>query len=165
MELTIREDIAKDFMFRCFIPALHTLVSRNVEKYKQWGGNTCRQSAVFGTHYLNMFLVEYEWTVWDGIFDDIIRGKSTRYNHAWIMGKDRNTGRRLLVDLSRVAHERLFIVVLANRYPKDHEDYKNMKEVSREQLDWRKMIEEDREYYTALSGEEFIQELNKLMGI
>jgi hypothetical protein len=163
VKLTLIEDIAKDWMFNLFIPALHTLVSQNVEKYKQWGGNTCRQSAVFGAYFLNRILPEYEWSVWDGDFNDVIKGVPVSYNHAWIFGVDRSNGRRLLVDLSRVLQERLFIVVKSNAYPKNLKDYKNMKEIRRERLNWVQMINEDCEYFTKLSGKEFIERLDTLI--
>lgn len=159
MELTQRETIAKDFMFNSFIPALHDLVSEyNPHKYQEWNGNTCRQTAVFGTYFLNKLLPEYEWTAWDGDFSDIYRGHRVKYNHSWIHGLNKEDGRGLLVDLSRVDRERLFLPVKENKYPKNHLEYQNMKLIKKEKMDIEERMQEY-EYYTSLQGDDFIREL------
>lgn len=156
--LNERELIAKEYMFEVFTPSIHELIkSKNEKEYEKWGGNCCRQSAIFGAVVLNEILPEYAWTVWDGNMDDIVGGKPVNYNHAWILGK--HEGRRLLVDLSRQYRERLFIEVKVNGYPKDHPEYVNMVIKSREQLDWKKAFDEEIEFYTQLSGEEFYKAL------
>lgn len=159
--LNDKEIMAKEYMFEVFIPSIHELIkSRNSEEYEKWGGNCCRQSAIFGAVVLSEILPEYTWTVWDGVMDDVIRGKEVNYNHAWIFGKC--DGKRLLVDLSRQYQERLFIEVKVNGYPKDHPEYANMVITSREQLDWKKAFDDDLEYYTQLSGKDFYEELIKI---
>ena len=152
---------AKLYMFEVFIPSLHELLrKRNLEEYNKWGGNCCRQSAIFGAYTLNEMLPDYEWVVWDGEMDDIVNGKNVSYNHAWIIGK--GNGKRILVDLARSYRERLFIEVPSNGYPKDHPEYKDMVIKSRVKLDWRREIANEREYYTGLTGDEFCKELVKV---
>ena len=157
----MQEEIVKEFMYNQFIPALHEVLSRgDKEKYAKWNGNCCRQTAIYGAYMLEKFLPSYNWKVWCGEMDDIVNGKEVHYDHAWIFGSDGN--KRLLVDLARNYRERLFMEVKTNSYPKDNEEYKNMVITSREQLDWKKMLKEDNEYYTGLKGEEII---NQITGI
>lgn len=154
MELTQNEMKVRNFMFNKFIPALHNLVrTADPIKYRTWNGNTCRQSAVFGSIYLRKLLPEYKWTAWDGDFSDIYQGQRVKYNHAWIHGVDKKNNKGLLVDLSRVDRERLFIPVKSNKYPKDHPEYKNMKLIHKQEMN----IDE---FYTMLKGEDFIKRLN-----
>lgn len=167
MLLTDREKAVKDIMFDIFIPALHKVITdRNPEEYKRWHGNCCKQTAIFGAYILKILLPDYEWTTWDGVFSDKHKGEDVRYNHAWILGKEPSTNRRLLIDLARTTKERLFREVSGNRFPKDHPEYKDMVEESRERLDWEKMIEEDDEFYTGLPSRTFIEVLRgNMMGI
>lgn len=163
MALTDKEFKVKIIMEELFLPALHKLVSEaNPKAYKQWGGNACRQSAFFGRKLLSNLLPEYKWTVWDGDFDDILDGKPIHYNHAWIYGVDKESGRRLLVDLARQHHERLFIEVSGNRYPKDHPSYQHMKEVRREKVNLDEW-EQSPEFYTQMMPAEFMASIAALM--
>lgn len=155
--LTPNEMKAKKYLFDFFIPTLHDLIeTANPEAYLKWNRNTCRQSAVFGCHFLNKLLPEYEWTAWDGNFEDVYLGRKVKYNHAWIYGSHKTRDKHLLVDLSVVNKERLFIERPENTYPKDHPEYEHMIEVDRKQLDYRKMIENEIEYYTQLSGPQVV---------
>ncbi|MGG1263797.1 hypothetical protein [Brevibacillus laterosporus] len=163
MELTFREEVAKSFMEERFLPALHKLISTiNPKEYEKWGGNACRQTAIFGSLYLERLLPEYTWSMWDGIFNDIVNDRKVTYNHAWLYGVNKENGKRLLVDLSRVHHERLFIVVTGNRYPKDHPSYKDMVEISRKKLNARELMKLP-EYYTDLKVGEFLTKLEAFM--
>ncbi|QNR70477.1 hypothetical protein IAQ67_28625 (plasmid) [Paenibacillus peoriae] len=162
MNLTPKEEAAKLFIEEKFTPALHQIIeSRNPKEYKKWGGNACRQAAIFGYVFLSELLPNYKWTAWDGIFKDIVGGKEVEYNHAWLYGVDRENGRRLLVDASRNHHERLFMTVSGNRYPKDHPSYIHMKELKREKLDVADALRTD-EYYTRLPSMKFIELLRDM---
>ena len=164
MKLTKREEYVKKYTFELFIPTLHhTIKAFNEQEYKKWGGNTCRQSAILGAYFLNQWLPEYEWQVWDGNFTDIIRGKKYEFNHAWIYGENKQTGEGLFLDLSNVIKERLFFKTKDNVYPSYHEQYKNQKELNRVQLDWEKMLATDYEYYTKLHSMELANLLQRLM--
>ncbi len=85
------------------------------------------------------------------------------FNHAWIYGVSKNGGANLFLDLSNVLKERLFIKTNVNAYPKDHEEYKNQKEVNRVQLDWRNMVGTEREYYTRLQTQVLADLLREVM--
>jgi hypothetical protein len=148
-ELTNEEQRVKVVMEGMFIPALHDVLKKaNPAEYAKWQGNACRQTAVFGTWYLRHVLPTYTWTAWDGIFKDIVRNERVTYNHAWIFGKD-SRNNRLLVDLSRQHHERLFIPTMGNRYPREHPEYTNMDIVNRVRIDMEASMLEV-EYYTNL---------------
>jgi hypothetical protein len=163
MELTSKEEQVKDYMFNVFTPALHHLVSTsNPKEYERWNGNTCRQTAVFGIYFLEELLPEYEWTAWDGDFSDIYMGQNVQYNHAWLHGVDKANRRGLLVDLSRVNKERLFIPVTENKFPRKHPEYKDMKLIRKERIDIGERMSEY-EYFTNLQGEEFIKALLEIM--
>lgn len=150
----------KDYMEQVFVPSLHKMISDiNPVKYRMWNKNLCRQTAVFGAYILSGLHKDIDWQVWDGVFEDIHLGEKVRYNHAWIFGKDKS-GTRYLIDLSRNTKERLFIEVQSNGYPKDHPEYKDMKEITRERLDWKSMFYNENEYNTGLKGPDFIKVLN-----
>lgn len=159
MQLTEQENLTKVFMENRFVPTLHNILSNaNPEEYKRWGGNACRQTAIMGVHFLREFLPSYEWTAYDGDFSDIVQGVPRQYNHAWIHGIDKKNKRGLLVDLSRVDRERLFIPVKENKYPKNHPAYKHMKLIRKEKIDIEKQMQ-DHEYYTMLPGKELLDKL------
>jgi hypothetical protein len=161
--MTNQELIVKYYMEEKFLPALHKLVSTaNPAMYKKWGGNACRQTALFGKLFLDKLLPQYSWAVWDGIFEEDVKGKLKRYNHAWVYGVDKDSGKRLLVDLARQYKERLFIEVTANRYPKDHPEYVNMKELSREKADVADWLNSP-EFYTSLNCDDFIAKLVEII--
>ena len=160
MELDKDETLVKNFMFEKFIPALHKLLREaSPGKYAMWNGNTCRQSAVFGTKFLETFLPNYKWTAWDGNFSDMKHGQQVKYNHAWINGINKEERKGLLVDLSRIDRERLFIPVLENKYPKDHPEYKDMRIINKERMDLEQCMSET-EYYTNLPGNALLSLLN-----
>lgn len=159
--LTDKELIVKKYMENIFTPALHNLLkSANPSEYEKWGGNTCRQTAIFGTKFIEKLLPNYEWVAWDGNFSDIIRGIPKKYNHAWIYGIDKKNSRGLLIDLSRVMQERLFITVKENKYPKNHSEYKDMKQINKEKLNVVLSLE-DYEYYTKRKGWDILDQLEK----
>jgi hypothetical protein len=159
--VTNREILTKNFMVNNFIPTLHsTLEESNPFQYQKWGGNACRQTAIFGVKFLEKLLPTYKWEAWDGIFDDIVRGKKVNYNHAWIYGEEQSTGKKLLVDLSRNLHERLFLFVEENDYPRDYPTYKNMIEINRQKIDIKDCMN-DLEYYTSLRSQKLLQILKE----
>lgn len=138
------------FLFeRIFVPAMHEVFkSASPEKYKAMQGNCCRQTAILGCHFLSKLLPDFKWVAWEGDFDDILYGEPVRYRHAWIYGKSENF--RYIVDMARTHKENLFIEVQGNRYPKDHPDYANMKEVNRKMLDWENLFNNvENEWYTS----------------
>lgn len=159
----MNESALKAFMFNAFIPSVHqVIIDHAADKYKEWQGNCCRQIAVFGSYFIDKYVPStYIVTAWDGEFDDVILDRPLHYNHAWIFVKDTITKRRLLIDLARTHKENLWIEVPNNRYPKDYQGYENMKETSREQIDWRRLIESETEFYTRLSSKEFINKLSE----
>jgi hypothetical protein len=161
--LTPKEQAAKEFMYTNFIPHLHAIIiEKNLPEYEKWGGNCCRQSAIIGAKMLEKLLPGYKFEVWDGWFKDVVRGREVEYNHAWIFGTSPDK-RRLLIDLSRIFHERLFIEVKHNQYPKTG-TYKFMREKRREKFNWKKMFDIEREYYTKQPSRFILDEIMRRSG-
>lgn len=161
IKVTQREIKTRDFMVNTFIPALHSLLKDGDQvQYLKWGGNACRQTAIFGVKFLEKLLPTYQWEAWDGVFDDIVMGKPVKYNHAWIYGEEKSTGKKLLVDLSRNLHERLYLYVGLNDYPREHPSYKHMIEIHREKLDVKSSMK-DHEFYTGLKSTRLLQILKE----
>lgn len=157
--LTKKEEELKQYLFNVFVPTLHEMIKDyDIEKYNKWNGNLCRQTAFAGTVFLNGAMPEYEWQAWEGTFDDVYQGKPCRYEHAWIFGKNKDNGKRLFLDLSNNVKERLFIETKVNGYPKDSDEHKDMKCISRTRLDIEEMMKQ-KEYNTSLTGPEFMKEL------
>lgn len=158
--LTKEELKVKDFMVNKFFPTLTSLFQeKNPSEFKKWGGNCCRQTAVFGSYFLNKKLKDYKWEVWEGNFNHKFQDRTANYEHAWILGIHKKSGKKLFVDLSRLNYSQIFNEVKVNEYPKT-EEFKDIIPTRKYELDWKKMIREEREYYTTLTGEEFIKELD-----
>lgn len=161
MELNQKELECRAFMFNIFIPALHEMVEEiNPTEYHKWGGNLCRQTAVFASHFLNKTFQEYDWQGWEGDFEDVVHGQPCRYEHAWVFGKSKTGSRRLFLDLAHNHKERLFVATKVNAYPKNSEAHKDMVCLSRKKLNVQEMYN-DIEHHTGLCGEEFMSELSK----
>ncbi|WP_144472966.1 hypothetical protein [Bacillus pumilus] len=165
IELTNKEILTKTIMENIFVPIIHKIFEEaSPLEYRMWRSNACRQTAIFGKKILEELLPEYDWTAWDGNFSDIIDGKRVKYNHAWIHGINKEKSKGLLVDLSRNHHERLFIPVEKNSYPKKHESYKHMRVISKERLDVETLLCEE-EYYTKMKGRDLLEKIKKDMGM
>lgn len=156
-QLEKEEEIARDFIFNEFVPALHDVFrTANPDAYYAWGQNCCRQAAVFGTVYLKELLPNYKWYAYDGEFKDLINGKEVYYNHAWIFGVDREKHRRLFVDPSRKIQEQLFFVTDENKYPIDHPDYKYTVIVKSYKMNLKARLK-DLEYFTKLGARKVLK--------
>jgi hypothetical protein len=139
------ELFGKIFFETIFVPSLHQYLKKaSPEKYAMYDRNCCKQVAVFGSHFLTTMFPCVECVVWEGIFHEQSYNKNKPYNHAWILVKA--DGKRFFVDYARHHKECLFQEVSCNAYP-NHPDYINMKEVSRERLDWRELFKEN-EWFT-----------------
>ncbi|GAB6431319.1 hypothetical protein bcgnr5378_08160 [Bacillus cereus] len=161
--LTEKEQAIGDYLQKTFIPFLHTELQKgNPMEYRRWGGNACRQTAIFGQVLLEEVLPEYEWTAWDGNFTDSRNGERIKYNHAWVHGKHKTERRGVLVDLARLDKERLFISVKENKYPRNHPEYKNTRLLNKETLNVKEKLEEQ-EYYTNVKGTDLLQTIKQKM--
>lgn len=159
MKLNEKELHVKAIMENVFVPVLHEIVSTaNPVAYQRWNGNACRQTAIFGTKMLQSFLPEYQWTAWDGDFTDIVQGEKVKYNHAWIHGVNKAEGKGLLVDLSRNYHERLFIPVTSNKYPRNHPSYKHMKLIKKVKMDVEQKMTQA-EFYTNKPSDQVLSDI------
>lgn len=159
--LTKREELAKEFMEKRFLPSIKNIIESSApEKFESWGGNCCRQVAIFGAYYLSNILMDYRFTVWDGVFEDVIDGRKVKYNHAWIYGISHGRERKLFIDLGRSKQENIFVEQRKNAYDKTIPGYENIVEVEREQLQWVTMIASQIEYFTGLSGNDLIDKIN-----
>ena len=153
--LTVREELTKTFMQEKFVPTIKELFkTKSPEKYKQWGENCCVQIAVFGTFFLSKMLMDYTFTVYEGIFHDKVKGRDVKYNHAWIYAVSSDKSRKLFIDMGRSMQENIFIEQDKNAYDNKIFGYEDIKEVKRTQLDWRRMLATETEYYTGLPSME-----------
>lgn len=158
---TNKEILVKNYLERRFIPYIDDLFKRsNPTMYAAFNGNFCRQAAIFGVILLEELLPEYIWYAWEGEFDDIFENRKVNYEHAWIFGQNKQDKSKLLIDLSRNYRERLFIKVGENKYPKEHPEYKNMKEKNRKQISIEESMKEY-EFYTSLSTEKVLKKIKK----
>jgi hypothetical protein len=156
-ELTTKEQEIKKIMEEVFVPVLHDILSKaNPKEYEKWQGNACRQTALFSAKLLQEFLPEYQWSVWDGNFNDLILGQQRHFDHAWVYGVNRSEGRRLLVDLARVHQERLFVITGGNHYPKDHPEYVHLTELSRRKINIDEMMGIE-EHYTQMNSNDLLK--------
>jgi hypothetical protein len=164
--LTTKEQSAKEFLEKLFVPKLHAILkSHSPEKYKRWEGNCCKQTAIFGAFFLSTNMKGYTITTWEGIFEDIEYNKPVKYNHAWIFAKEEATGRRLFIDMARLHRPNIFIEVTKNGYSKDIPGYEHIKEISRTQLNWVEQITKEVEYFSGLKGMDLAMELLTAMAL
>lgn len=94
-----RFEQCKEFMINKFRPSLQNLFyTKGYDRYKEFGFNSCRQTAVFGTFILRDILSEYKWTACEGLMCTPFLGKLVRVEHAWIFGFNKQLG-GIIVDL------------------------------------------------------------------
>jgi hypothetical protein len=159
--LTEKEEQVKDYMINKFVPTLHSIFKeKNPSEYKKWGGNACRQTAIYSAHALTELLPEYNWKVYDGIFKDKFQGRDVKYNHAWDYGVNKENNKKLFVDLGRIHTEPIFMDTNKNRYP-SNEEYKDLRLLNQEMLDWKYLLDNEIEYYTTYSKDEMLSEISK----
>ena len=162
--LTQEEQNAKIFLIDKFVPQIRGLFrDKNPSLYEFWGTNCCRQIAVFGADYMTEMLRDYKFEVWDGIFEDEVDGHPVKYNHAWIYGINKSNGRKLFIDVARNDRVPIFNIQKNNSYDRTVEGFSKIKEISRQKLNWNRMIKTEREYYTGMSGDILISKLNALL--
>jgi hypothetical protein len=153
--LTQREELAKKFMEEQFVPTIRDFFKLKApSKYKLWGGNCCRQIAIFGAYFLSKSLTDYRFTVWDGNFEDMMEGRKVVYNHAWIYAVSKDKQRKLFIDMGRSLQENIFVEQSRNAYDNNLPGYNYIKELERTQLDWETMLATEIEYYTGIQSME-----------
>lgn len=155
-KLTERQLEAKRYLEEDVIPLLDGMFERsNPLAYQVYGGSACRQYALFGSALLTELLPEYDWQVWEGHFSDRFNNEPVEYEHAWIYARNKTATGQLLVDLSRNYHERLFIEVNQNKYPKTHPTYEHMRLLRKKRAPVQEYWQ-DREFYTSLTADELL---------
>ncbi len=153
--LTEQEAKARDIMVYLFNPVLKLLLqTSNPEEFKRYGYNSCRQTAILGAGYLRKLLPDYEFLVYEGHFVETINGKSTPYDHAFIIAhKD---DRHLVIDLSRTTKKLLFSETYLNIYP-EIEDYEDVTKIGQDLLDLDALLNtEEPEYFTHMKPRELM---------
>jgi hypothetical protein len=150
----------KMFMINVFVPTLRQIFEEaNPEKWKEWKGACCKQTAIFSACFLSGIFPQSNFTVWEGMFvDNPENGDKVLYNHAWVYG--RTPHHQLYIDLGRTEKPMLFEFVKSNFHPREHYGYKDMREAERTQIDWRKLYSEEIEYFTGKPSTEVMYDLN-----
>ena len=124
-KLTAQELRARDIMVNAFNPVLKFFLSQaNPVVWKQYGYNSCRQTAILGAVYLKDLLPDYAIVPYEGEFIENDNGRILKYAHCFIIAS--KADRHLIIDISRTSKKLLFNVItdLKNPYPKTG-DYQN----------------------------------------
>lgn len=148
--LTAREEKARDTMVYLFNPVLKMIfLETNPDEFRKYGFNSCRQTAILGAGYLRKLLPDYEISVYEGNFIEVINGIPTPYVHAYILAnKDE---RHLLIDLSRTSKLLLFRHIVESSVYPTVGDYKDMSLISSKKLDLDSLLNTDcPEFYTEM---------------
>lgn len=159
-KLSDREVAVSQFLNSLIMPALaQILEAGNAEEFMRYGKNKCRQGAFICKAFLDELLPHYSWTIYDGIFEDIIDGKTQVYNHAYVFGSPIKpyTGKRILCDMTRTTHNNLFVKRNTNSY-KGINSYDNMTRKQIMPMDFEEM-KQVREYFTNIQGWQLIDAL------
>ena len=123
-DLTPQEEQARDIMVHLFNPVLKFIfLNQNYVTFKQYGFNSCRQTAILGAGYLRKLLPDYNIRVCEGQFVERIDEKFTPYIHAFILASKNE--RTLIIDLSRTEKRLLFAPAWPGIYPTT-DDYQDM---------------------------------------
>lgn len=163
--LTEKEKELRDYMVNKFNPALKLLMGYADEnKFKMWGYNSCRQTAIFGswfaTEKINKLNLPYKVHAYEAIFDDVMEGTPVDYDHGYIVLESMVSSRRILVDLSRTTHSMLFHVrdyTDEDLYPTDIPEYKDIVIRKVMELPWETLIGVNEiEYMTGLPSMEVL---------
>lgn len=166
--LTEKEKELRDYMVNKFNPALKLLMGYvDEDKFKAWGYNSCRQTAIFGswfaTEKINKLNIQYEAHAYEATFDDVMEGTPVSYEHCYIVLESLVSSRRILVDLSRTTHSMLFHVrgyMDESLYPTDVPEYKDIAIKNVMELPWKTLIGiNEVEYMTGLPSMEALETL------
>ena len=153
LPLSKQEEEVRDAMVYLFNPALKfILLSQGYDKFKLYGFNSCRQTAILGAGYLRKLLPDYTIHVYEGLFKEDIE-----YYHAFITAE--KNGRELIIDLSRTTKKLLFDEIYPNIYPL-HDDYKDVRLISKIEYNLDDMLNTDEpEFLTGYKPKEFMKML------
>lgn len=137
----------------------------NPLEFRKYCYNCCRQTAIFGAAILTEKYPEYEYSIYEGTFDDKLKGNPVHYEHAFIIAKERNSQRKLLIDLSRNQEPLVFQPVTNGSYLYPNiNGYENMTLVSSEKLDLNTLLNDEvTEYLSSLKPRDFLDALRYTM--
>lgn len=167
MESNLKEVESMVFIREIFIPELRDFFrEKSPEKFRMWSENACRQVAMFSKIILDVALPDYTWVVKDQYFIGSTVSNN-KYNHAYVIGTNKKTGKHILVDLERepLSHDIFAFIDDINSPYKGIESYENMRFI--EDIDdidfykFRKIILQDREFYTGMLTLDIIETVFK----
>ena len=105
--LTKQECDVRDEMVYLFNPALKfSFMQLGMSRFKQYGFNSCRQTAILGATYLRKIMPSYTHQAYEGDFVDYDSMGPVPYAHAFIISSQGN--RHILIDISRTSRKLLF---------------------------------------------------------
>ena len=149
-------------MVHLFNPVLKfILMTSNYGKFVEYGGNSCRQTAILGAGYLRKLLPDYQFQVYEGHFIEKINGRCVPYDHAFIVAhKD---DRHLVIDLSRTTKKLLFSETYSNIYP-EIEDYEDVVKIGQDLMNLDELLNTDEpEYFTGKKPREIMAMIDVLI--
>lgn len=166
MEL-IRSNLTNDENFLCidlvyrFNPCLkHFLANLNLDLFKKYCFNTCRQTAIIGASRLTDICskrnLDYTFDVYELDCHDVLLKNHCDYIHAVIVATENKTKRRLLIDISRTEQPMVFCEITSSgviSYPKTNGAYEDIIIKNQVLVDWKEMLKE-REFFSGLTGAE-----------
>ena len=125
------------------------------ELYNKWHGNHCIQTAVMICGILNEVKNLYPEVVY-GIMEDKHEGETIHYNHAYVHVEDMSSfplAKNYAIDMPRNDRKQLFIagdlsVVEECESSLDYPGYENIKILETQDLNFRRLIMFEIEYFT-----------------
>ena len=140
------------------------------DKFRRWGGNCCKQSAMIIADIIGDLLGSeyFEPEVYEGHFEDLVlqaSPKPIQYNHCWTYFRHkRDPKKSWFIDQGRTWHPRLcFQTDKHDGYPTDQPGYTAMTMFAEEVVDWKSEREKN-EYYTQKTGTQIKEEVLYLLG-
>lgn len=123
--LLVNEKEVRDEIINLFNPVLKFILAKTgYDRFKKYGFNSCRQTAIMVASYLNIIMPDYKHEVFEGNFVDIEPDKSKlEYIHAYVISSKND--RRILIDVSRVHRKLLFHLITDEKIYPFIDGYKN----------------------------------------
>lgn len=132
------------------------------EKYRQWGGNHCLQTAIMICSIIRN-IKNYSCEVFYGIMRDNYAGNRFMYNHAYAIAVNKKTKEKYIIDMSR--NDRSALFAHGKGIPDDYESgcsaygYKGIQVTARIPVDYKKCLVEEKEFYTCKPSIELYNEI------
>lgn len=155
LERQIRDDVIMNFnvVLKLVLNSVHP------ERFKMYGYNSCRQTAVLVGQYLKEKIPNANIYAYEAEFDDTLMGHPVKYAHCYNVIDYKDKSRKILVDVSRTTEKLLWHPFSKsndfNPYPNFFEGYEDIKLLSKKELFIPEMLlMREPEYLTGLKPKE-----------